>query len=448
MSNMAKLAAMACACLGVVAYSSNVVRREERAALHVQGSDSASSAVLVTGGAGFIGSHVSLALLEKGYNVRIVDNLSRGSQDTVERLQRLFPGRVIFHKLDLGDAAGLRELMSSTKPQAVIHAAGIAFSGESVGDPIRYYENNTVNTMNVAAAMEAARTPILIFSSSCATYGAPRSNPVTEETPQEPVSPYGRSKLFAENVLRDWHHRVNETDKVGVAFLRYFNVIGADPQGRSGERYRPPPRQYRTNVRLTTAIFDAAQDLMPSFTIAGAKYSTSDGTAVRDYVHVSDLADAHVAVMESLNSRQDLPTLRYYNVGTGHGVSVKEMVEAANSVVGRKINMVTGVPREGDPAEIFSDPSKIKREVGWSAKRTNVKATLGNQWSFRQHIKFTKEEEMERANVLHQRDEPMSLVDNGEARMVASFTDETEAQLGSAWQGDPVKVLQEIEASL
>jgi UDP-arabinose 4-epimerase len=399
-----------------------------------------------------------LALLDKGYHVAIVDNLSRGSHLTVKRLQSLYPGKVSFHNIDLGDAASLKKVMMAVQPDSVIHAAGIAYAGESVGDPLRYYENNTVDTMNLAAAMEEAGTRLLVFSSSCATYGTPASNPVTEETPQQPVSPYGRSKLWAENVLRDWQRRVNgkpiaevataaslaeaseaANKPVGVVFLRYFNVIGADPESRSGERYRPSTAEYQTNVRLSTAIFDAAQGLIPSFTVAGARYDTPDGTAVRDYVHVSDLADAHVAVMESMRKgRMDLPMLRTYNVGTGHGVSVKEMVEAAESVTGRKINLVKGVPREGDPPMIFSDPAKIKREVGWSAKHTDVKSSLEHQWKFRQTLTFSPEEEERRTEVLQSRH--TSILDGGQARMIAAVTDESEALLGHAWHGDMAQI--------
>jgi UDP-arabinose 4-epimerase len=398
-----------------------------------------------------------LALLDKGYHVSIIDDLSRGSQQTVNKLQSLFPGKVSFHELDLGDAVRLKKLVKAVRPASVIHAAGIAYAGESVGDPLRYYDNNTVNTMHLAAAMEEAGTPLLVFSSSCATYGTPASNPVTEETPQQPVSPYGRSKLWAENVLRDWQRRVNgqpdvkkslipaigkspeaanEKQPVGVVFLRYFNVIGADPESRSGERYRPSMAEYKTNVRLSTAMFDAAQGLIPSFTVAGISYNTPDGTAVRDYVHVSDLANAHVAVMESMQRKglEDLPMLRYYNVGTGRGVSVKEMVQATESVTGSKFNLLRGAKREGDVPQIYSDPTKIKREVGWSAKYTDLKTILGHQWKFRKTLTFSPEEEERRTRILGSH--TSILDDGGQARMLAEFTEESEAVLGHAWRGD------------
>jgi len=353
--------------------------------------------VLVTGGAGYIGGHAVLALLEANHPVVIVDNLSRGFSETIETLKAEAVKRgngdlVQFHDVDLGDRVALSAVFKKHRPWAVMHFAGVAYAGESVDNPTMYYRNNTGNTLNVLDAMTEHGVEHIVFSSSCATYGSPQMFPVTEETPQEPISPYGWSKFMAEREVKDWlvSSNMQKSTRPGKAvILRYFNVIGADPLSRVGERVyqKPGTYEYRKNVRLSSAMFDAAEGLLEKFTVAGGRYETPDGSAVRDYIHVTDLVNAHVAVLHRFGEE---PSLRIYNVGSGKPYSVKEMIAAAKTVTSSDFHVLEGKARDGDPAQVFADNTKIRTELGWTPKFLNLTETLGHQWAFRKKIRSEK----------------------------------------------------------
>jgi UDP-arabinose 4-epimerase len=274
----------------------------------------------------------------------------------------------------------LRVFATSSPPvDLVIHFAAVAFVGESVSEPLRYYHNITSNTIILLEAMGASKVHKLIYSSTCATYGNPATLPITELTPPEPINPYGRAKLMAEQAVRDYSAA---TPAFEAAILRYFNVFGADPKGRLGEL---PRAELRSQGRISSACYDAALGLIPELTIMGTNFKTRDGTCVRDYVHVTDLVDAHVAVVPALANP---PVL--YNVGTGKGVTVREFVNACLKVTGARIKVrEQAVARPGDYAEVFADVSKIKNDLNWSASYTDLEASMRHAWSWRQQHETT-----------------------------------------------------------
>lgn len=326
--------------------------------------------VLVTGGAGYIGSHASLRLLKDSYRVTIVDNLSRGNMGAVKVLQELFPepGRLQFIYADLGDAAAVNKIFSQNAFDAVMHFAAVAYVGESTQEPLRYYHNITSNTLLLVKAMAAHGVKTLIYSSTCATYGEPEKMPITEVTPQSPINPYGKAKKMAEDIILDF----SKTSDMAVMILRYFNVIGSDPEGRLGEAPRP---ELREQGRISGACFDAARDIIPGLKIRGVDYTTPDGTCVRDYIDVTDLIDAHVKALEHAKPSK----VGIYNVGTGKGSSVKQFVEACKKATGVDIKIDYLSRRAGDYAEVYSDPSKIRRELNWIA-RYSLEESLAIAW--------------------------------------------------------------------
>ena len=330
--------------------------------------------ILVTGGAGFIGSHATLRLLEDGYAVTIVDNYSRGNRGAIETLRKLAPR----HKLrvvdgDLGVTKDLERAFGKHKVDAVIHFAAIAYVGESVSQPLAYYRNVTVNTVGLLEAMKRHDVRKLVYSSTCATYGNPDVLPITEKTPTVPINPYGKSKLYSEDAIRDYAVTNKDFD---AAILRYFNVFGSDPRGRLGEFPRP---ELRAMGRISGACFDAALGNIPELVVMGTDFPTRDGTCVRDYVHVTDLVDAHLAVLGHVANP---PVL--YNVGTGKGVTVREFVNACKRVTGVDVNVrEQRESRPGDYAEVFADVSKIRDELGWEARFTDLETSLGHAWAWR-----------------------------------------------------------------
>ncbi|CAI9090199.1 OLC1v1024926C2 [Oldenlandia corymbosa var. corymbosa] len=328
--------------------------------------------VLVTGGAGYIGSHATLRLLRDSYRVTIVDNLSRGNLGAVKVLQDLFPepGRLQFIYADLGDAAAVDKIFKQNAFDAVMHFAAVAYVGESTAEPLRYYHNITSNTLTLVKAMAAHGVKTLIYSSTCATYGEPDKMPITEDTPQFPINPYGKAKKMAEDIILDF----SKTSNMAVMILRYFNVIGSDPDGRLGEAPRP---ELREQGRISGACFDAARGIIPGLKVRGTDYKTADGTCVRDYIDVTDLIDAHVKALANATPGK----VGIYNVGTGKGSSVKEFVEACKKATGVDIKVDYLDRRPGDYAEVFSDPSKIRRELGWSA-RYNLQESLSIAWKW------------------------------------------------------------------
>eukprot|EP00271_Cylindrocystis_brebissonii_P001352 TRINITY_DN11625_c0_g1_i1.p1 TRINITY_DN11625_c0_g1~~TRINITY_DN11625_c0_g1_i1.p1 ORF type:complete len:465 (-),score=71.98 TRINITY_DN11625_c0_g1_i1:1151-2545(-) len=331
--------------------------------------------VLVTGGAGYIGSHASLRLLKDGFRVTIIDNLSRGNLGAVTVLKGLAaPGMLQFIKADLGDPVAVDQLFRYNKIDVVMHFAAVAYVGESMADPLKYYHNITTNTLTILEAMARHGVLRLIYSSTCATYGEPEHMPIREDTVQNPINPYGKAKKMAEDIIKDFVR----VQHVGATILRYFNVIGSDPEGRLGEM---PRAELRNHGRISGACFDAALGNIEGLRILGTNYHTRDGTCIRDFIHVTDLVDAHVVAMKQL-----LPgNLAIYNVGTGKGSSVREFVNACLRVTGKPIKVVEVLERRpGDYAEVYSDPAKILEDLGWKARYLDLEESLRMAWAWRQ----------------------------------------------------------------
>ncbi|KAG5516009.1 hypothetical protein RHGRI_036901 [Rhododendron griersonianum] len=325
--------------------------------------------VLVTGGAGYIGSHAALRLLKDSHRVTIVDNLSRGNIGAVRVLETLFPqpGRLQFIYADLGDAKAVNKIFSENAFDAVIHFAAVAYVGESTLDPLKYYHNITSNTLVVLEAMAAHGVQTLIYSSTCATYGEPKKMPITEETPQLPINPYGKAKKMSEDIILDFH----KNSDMAIMILRYFNVIGSDPEGRLGEAPRP---ELREHGRISGACFDAARGITPGLKVRGTDYKTADGTCIRDYIDVTDLVDAHDLMAITWN----FSFLLFGSLLSGR--SVNEFVEACKKATGVNIKVDFLPRRPGDYAEVFSDPTKIRDELNWTARYTNLQESLEIAW--------------------------------------------------------------------
>lgn len=319
-------------------------------------------AVMVTGGAGYIGSHAVKRLLEEGHDVVAVDNLYRGHREAIDALGSVKPGTLTFSETDIADRETLVRLMREHSVDTVMHFAALAYVGESVTEPLEYYRNNTAGALSLIQAVDDAGVQRFIFSSTCATYGEPPKVPMDETTPQSPINPYGWSKLHVEHILRDYAHacRVNEKP-FAYAALRYFNVAGSDPETLIGEDHEP-------ETHLIPVIIEAALGVREKIKIFGTDYDTPDGTCIRDYIHVCDLIDAHVAVMNAIEPGDE----RFYNLGIGKGYSVREIIESVRRVTGRDFTIEETDRRPGDPAQLFADPSKINSELGWSASFTEI----------------------------------------------------------------------------
>lgn len=319
-----------------------------------------SRTVFVTGGAGYVGSHCCKAFAEAGWNVVVYDNLSRGWREFVQ-WGRLIEG-------DILDYESLSRAMAEVKPDAVAHFAALAYVGESVEDPEPYYRTNVTGTLNILTAMRENKVPALVFSSTCATYGPPVRIPIDETHPQAPINPYGRSKLVAEWMLRD------HSDAYGVRFvaLRYFNAAGSDPSGAIGERHEP-----ETHV-IPLALRGAGS---PSyvFKVLGTDYDTPDGTAVRDYIHVNDLASAHLGALDYLEKGGQSEAI---NLGTGTGTSVLQIRDGVEEVTGRKVPTELVGRRPGDPSRLVALPEKALKLLGWQAKRSNILQILADAWTW------------------------------------------------------------------
>eukprot|EP00036_Acanthoecidae_sp_10tr_P014214 CAMPEP_0206287574 /NCGR_PEP_ID=MMETSP0106_2-20121207/1177_1 /ASSEMBLY_ACC=CAM_ASM_000206 /TAXON_ID=81532 /ORGANISM="Acanthoeca-like sp., Strain 10tr" /LENGTH=424 /DNA_ID=CAMNT_0053718113 /DNA_START=267 /DNA_END=1538 /DNA_ORIENTATION=- len=311
--------------------------------------------VLVTGGAGYIGSHAVLRLLDDGHAVTIVDNLSRGNRGAINVLKKIAaPQQLRFVFLDLGQQAELTQLFFASKFDVVIHFAAVAYVAESYQDPLLYYNNVSSNTRHVLEAMKASGVKRIVYSSTCATYGNPKTMPIRESTPQKPVSPYGSAKLIAEQMIK-WYTYSDE--EFGAIILRYFNVIGADPLGRLGEF--PTAAIATKHGRISGACFNTALGNIDSMSIMGTDHPTKDGTTVRDYIHVVDLVDAHVKALTAFRKS----AVRVYNVGIGKGYSVREFVDACVQVTGVNITVVERERRAGDASIVYADPTKVAGEL-------------------------------------------------------------------------------------
>lgn len=315
--------------------------------------------ILVTGGAGYIGSHIALALREQGAPVLVLDDLSEGHRAAVLDAE-LVVGSLL-------DPEFLTGVFRDHEVAAVMHLAAHCYVGESVKQPGRYYQNNVVGTLNLLDAMVAANVDCLVFSSTCATYGEPSTVPITEDEVQEPVNPYGESKLWCERLIRDFGraHGIR-----GVA-LRYFNAAGADPEGRLGEDHRPETHL----IPLALSALDGGDQAL---TVFGDDYPTADGTCVRDYVHVTDLANAHVLALEALPR---LPAgLTAYNLGNEQGTSVLDVIRAVESVCGKKVAYEVGPRRPGDPATLVGSSRRIQRELSWEPQLGSIERIVETAW--------------------------------------------------------------------
>lgn len=314
--------------------------------------------ILVTGGAGYIGSHTCLALLECGYQVTVVDNLSNASQESLRRVEELTGKGLAFFQVDLLDKEGLAGVFAGCdgKVDAVIHFAGKKAVGESVEKPLLYYSNNITGSLVLCEVMAAHGVKNIIFSSSATVYGDPARVPITEDFPLSCASPYGRTKLMVEEILRDVQHADPEWN---VCLLRYFNPVGAHKSGRIGEDPDGIPNN------LVPYIAQVAVGKLAELSVFGSDYPTIDGTGVRDYIHVVDLAEGHVKALDKLVER---PGLVVYNLGTGTGYSVLEMVRAFAKACGREIPYRIVGRRPGDIATCYADSAKALRELGWQAR--------------------------------------------------------------------------------
>jgi UDP-glucose 4-epimerase len=313
--------------------------------------------ILVTGGAGYIGSHTVLELLQVGHKVVVIDNLCNSKKESLRRVQEITGRPVEFHRIDLLDKPALAALFAGTRIDAVIHFAGLKAVGESVKIPLHYYHNNLTGTFNLCEVMAGADCRNLVFSSSATVYGDPATLPINEDFPLSATNPYGRTKLFLEQVLRD----LNVADPAfNIALLRYFNPVGAHESGRIGEDPNGIPNN------LFPYIAQVATGKLETLSVYGNDYPTPDGSGVRDYIHVTDLAVGHLRALEKLASNPGVVT---YNLGTGRGYSVLEMIAAFEKASGKKIATRMAGRRPGDIAACYANPAKARTELGWTATR-------------------------------------------------------------------------------
>ncbi|KAL8138810.1 hypothetical protein V2J09_004811 [Rumex salicifolius] len=329
--------------------------------------------ILVTGGAGYIGTHTTLQLLLGGFNVVVVDNLDNSSEIGLERVRELageFGSNLVFHQMDLRDRPALDKLFSSTRFDAVIHFAGLKAVGESVQKPLMYFNNNLVGTITLLEVMAAHGCKTLVFSSSATVYGWPKVVPCTENFPLSAANPYGRTKLFIEEICRDVQRADSEWK---IILLRYFNPVGAHPSGHIGEDPRGIPNN------LMPFVQQVAVGRRPALTVYGTDYNTKDGTGVRDYIHVVDLADGHIAALRKLFN-SDI-NCEVYNLGTGKGTSVLEMVAAFEKASGKKIPLVMAGRRPGDAEVVFGSTDKAEQELKWKAKY-GIEEMCRDQWNW------------------------------------------------------------------
>ncbi|MEM8675644.1 MAG: UDP-glucose 4-epimerase GalE [Cyanobacteria bacterium P01_G01_bin.67] len=322
-------------------------------------------AILVTGGAGYIGSHSVLALQQAGYEVIVLDNLVYGHRDLVEG--------VLGVELIVGDTCDrslLRQLFAEHQIEAVMHFAAYAYVGESVTKPAKYYDNNVIGTFTLLEAMREAGVNRFVFSSTCATYGVPESVPIVEDQPQQPINPYGATKLMVERILQDFDQAYNFRS----VCLRYFNAAGADPEARLGEDHNP-------ETHLIPLVLQTALGQRESISIYGADYNTPDGSCVRDYIHVMDIAQAHILALEYL--LQDGKT-DFFNLGNASGFSVKEVIETARKITGKEIKAEVSDRRPGDPPALVGSGAKAQQILGWKPQYSDLEDIISHAWQWHQ----------------------------------------------------------------
>ena len=318
--------------------------------------------ILVTGGAGYIGSHTVRLLASQGRQLVILDNLAYGhAQAIIDPAVELVVG-------DVGDTTLVRSLFAKHRFGAVVHFAAFAYVGESVTDPLKYYQNNTAEPIKLLQVMQEFGCKVFVFSSTCATYGVPDKLPITESNPQCPINPYGRSKLMVEQVLADCGHAWG----LRSACLRYFNASGCSPDGLIGEDHEP-------ETHLIPRVLMAVTGEIDHLDVFGTDYPTPDGTCIRDYIHVEDLASAHARALDHLAGGG--ASIRC-NLGTGVGVSVKEIITAAEEITGQPVPVQYGPRREGDPAVLVADPSLAKELLGWEAVNRDVRDMIRPAWKW------------------------------------------------------------------
>lgn len=315
--------------------------------------------ILVTGGAGYIGSHAVRQLRHAGHDVAVLDSLVTGHREAV-------PDDVPFYQYDLAQTGPIAELLIKHQIEGVMHFAALIQVGESVKLPLMYYNNNTAGAISLLMAMRTANIKKFVFSSTAATYGEPDETPIYETTTQNPINPYGRSKWFVEQILRDEAHADSE---FAYTVFRYFNVAGATADGTIGEAHD-------VETHLIPNILFAAMGKKEKISVFGTDYPTSDGTCIRDYVHVDDLVDAHLRAMTVLAPGET----RQYNLGSGSGYSVREMLDAAAAVTQRDIPTEYVDRREGDPAVLLANSDKAKQELGWEPKYTDMREIIETAW--------------------------------------------------------------------
>jgi UDP-glucose 4-epimerase len=318
--------------------------------------------ILVTGGAGYIGSHTVKQLLARGHQVTVYDNLSFGHRPAVPA-ECLVVG-------DLKDIDHVDQVMVQHQIEAVVHFAASAFVGESVTNPAKYYQNNLLNSLQLLERVRRLGIERFVFSSTCATYGVPNDVPITESTPQAPINPYGNSKLAFEKMLADYAAAY----KFGFTALRYFNASGAAPDGTIGEDHTP-------ETHLIPLVLQVALGQRQHIEIFGSDYPTPDGTCIRDYIHVDDLGLAHILALEKIVPGKG----NFYNVGIGTGYSVREVIRTAEAITGKSIAVKEGPRRAGDPPALVASSEKIRRELGWSPKYAELRPIIESAWNWHKH---------------------------------------------------------------
>ncbi len=328
--------------------------------------------VLVTGGAGFIGSHTVVELLEKGYDVVVVDNLSNASREAISRIEKITGKEVVFYENDVRDRAAMELIFTANEIDWVIHFAGLKAVGESVQKPIEYYDNNLVSTLVLLETMKKFGVKRIVFSSSATVYGDPAELPLKETTPLRPTTnPYGATKVMQENILKDLYTSDNGWT---VVLLRYFNPVGAHASGLIGEDPKGIPNN------LMPYVAQVASGKLKRIGVFGNDYPTHDGTGVRDYIHVVDLAKGHVAALEKLQTAG----VYIYNLGTGVGYSVLDMIKAFSKACGRDLPYVIEPRRAGDIATCYASAEKAERDLGWKAER-DLEAMCRDQWNWQKN---------------------------------------------------------------
>jgi UDP-glucose-4-epimerase GalE len=315
--------------------------------------------ILITGGAGYIGSHAVKLFLARGHDVWVLDNLCEGHKASVP-VERLLIA-------SLADEARLDQILVEKRVEAVVHFAAFAYVGESVHEPAKYYQNNLVNSIHLLDAVRRHRVGRFVFSSTCATYGIPHKVPITEDEPQKPINPYGNTKLAVERALHDYAHAY----QIGAVALRYFNAAGASPDDTIGEDHDP-------ETHLIPLVLQTALGRRPHIAVFGHDYPTEDGTCVRDYIHVDDLAEAHLLALEHTKPGEML----CYNLGTGWGYSVREVIKAAEKVTGKQIPIQDAPRRAGDPPVLVAGADKAQHELGWKARYADLHDIIETAWNW------------------------------------------------------------------